>query len=883
MSQLPSQAATASLAQGARRNVPVAFAGTELPDVQPSNIGAPGVPGIAALPAPVPDMSAARDLEQALRATQALGGTLIQTGNALNIQKQIEARGKAMSDADAERKRRADEAADVDASALRAIMDSAKLKQRINDGSLDAVVASTDMDTFVASQLAGYEARTPAGNDYYRKAMSNYASDGYVAVRSGMQKKQLATDINGLHARMLMSDPAGPQLPADEEYALLAQRHPYVDRNTFYESWSKGLEAIARAGERDRFDALASTVSDPSMRSLFVDPLRPVLANAVSAMDADRMRSAEMAQKQALESAAPFGTRLSGYRDALAASGIDQETSAWQMSEFLVESMKRASSLEELHAIDVASDGLPESAKANYDSKKNALRKPMSKSYLDAASRDPAMDYGAIRADVEGLVDPDDIAIADERYVQHVVSRRKTAVVTEYLKNNDRVEIEGMLRDAFAKYDPSKPAWQQVQSAIDGDELTSLYSVLESIDKENADRVFVQDVINGSVRIPTPKDGNWAKVLAGSGAVRNGRIGDVGAATAVVLRTQMVPQDLLQAMYSDLSGSKDDKVRALRFLGMVAPVINDPQQAKDIVGGDMNTTDPAANPAIVRAAQSVIPMLATLQRADPSGLISDADSARVLEAFESAKERFQEATPPTFNRTSFENLLVANDISRIGKFSTVDGATNLPTATGVERAIMQESASRLAKRGIGNDAAVELGQIVAARVIREMVPAFGNAGMSKDAIERRIDGEAGAIIEEYHTPTYGGRGIGMPTDKSFAPFAKWDEAAFKARAEGMGLSPDSVVNAWPVTGEGNSWCCLVRDRKQDRKGKVVEQDKFVIVDLPMQEQPVQMTPEDVVRKIDERVEAARQRAANPKPSRAPSWADPNRPNYGPKY
>lgn len=867
MSQFEAQLAMAPLVQGARRNLPVDIpSGTGIPAIQPANIGAPGVPGVAVLPAPVPDMSAARDLEQALRATQALGSTLIQTGNALNVQRQIDQRSRYQSR----------EASDKAISKI--LLDA-------QGGKLNALIDQSDLDGFVELYANAYsnpdrsEPRKPGepltvDEADFRERVSKVTSQLYIARKTERQKLDFANDAKAVHTGLVDPTEAWPNRPAVEVEAEFTQRYPWMDHDTFMEAvYGKALEAVAKNGDRDGFNAVASLIERADDRTIYVDSLRRTLDSAATMRINGELGAASSALKKAQGSTAPIASRYAELRDTLENSVSDPGARESTQVDFLAGEIKANRSVGELNALDeIATRSLGPDGLAEYQRRKNASMKQVLEDHLQATAATGSPEFRQVIADAEGMVAPDVLEKARSAYVKSVQEQRKSALSTEYLKTQDRDSLETLLASSFDRYDPSKSQAEQIDGAIDGEEYLSLLDELDKVDKRIGDARMVGQIMSRQMAVESPRDERLQKVLDQTGAVANGHLGDVTAAASVVVNTQVVPEKLLNATYRDLAGSRADKERAIKFLAAVAPVLNDREAARNIIGWSMNAEDPSASPSVVRAAQAMIPMLSTLQRAEDSGLISDADAARAVEAFETDLERNQDAAPPMMDKLEFENLLVVNDISSIGGLSTLDPSSGKPTVAGVQNAVMQSAAAGLKKAGLGNNDAVALGQIAASRVIESMVPAYGNAGMSREAVETRVKGEVAALLEEYHTPKIDGVGVGA-SDKAFAPMARWDEAAFKAKAAELKVDTKAITQAWPVTGEGNSWCCIVTDRKQTRGGKIVEQTRFVTIDLPQQQAPAPMTQADMDKLIRDRVDAARKRAENQKPPA----------NYGPKY
>jgi hypothetical protein len=841
----------ASMAPGGRRNTPVDLpAGSGIPSISVTNQQAPGLPGVAVLPPPVPDMSAARDLEQALRATQALGNTLVDVGNAINIQRQI------------------DERQSVYNARIEADRAQGQMLLDFQNGKMnDAIDATVDMDAFIASYADRYldPARTEPPKDgdrltaaeaEYRERIGRTARELYVTRHAQRQKEQFQDDIRGVHAGLVDPATVGPNPDVATLWDEFSTRYPWLDRATFMEaSFGKAMEALAKAGDEQGFRQVADLVTDDQDRVIYVGPLEKTMRDAVQSRISRQLEAASVAVKAASESTDPFVSRYSQLRDRLQTLVEDDGAREDAMVDFFSKEISQTRSMGDLEATEAtAKMALSPDAYQAYTSRKAALQGPVITKMVKAASSVPGSNFVELATDADGLIDPDDLEAAKDAWVRTTKQNRRNLMVTEYARTGEREKIEKLLDDSLASFDMAKPAWLQVGDAIDGEEWLDLRAELDKVDAAKKAESVTEDVLARRV-ILAPGAPAWDDVMARTSAVRGGKIVDPVAAANVVAQTQTVPSKLLDAMFADLRGTKADKERGLRFLAGIAPLLDNPDSAAQINGFSLSQTDSSTNAASILAIQSMMPMLAQIDRG-PDGSISDEAIAPVAQTFEAALERWQDAQPPLYDAKRFEDQLRGANVSKVMGVVATDSQTNTVTVTSFRNALKTAAADAMSKQGMDVSAAAELGDIASARVLRDIVPAIGNAGLSREVIEQRVRGEIEALKAEYHLPMLAGRGFPAPVDRAVAPNATWDEPTIVGRLAEQGIKPESVTHVLPAMGEGNTWWLLVSEDKVDRRTKkTVTSKRFVQVDIPL---PQQEVPEATL-PIEERVRRARER------------------------
>jgi hypothetical protein len=859
MSQFQAQAAFLPANQGARRNAPVDVpSGTGIPAVQVAGIGAPGLPGVAVLPAPVPDLSAARDLEQALRATQALGNTLVDVGNALNIQRQI------------------DERQSIYDARLRAEQDEGRMLVDFQDGKMDAMIDATDdIDAFIGHYQGQYvdPARTqPAGPGdqltaaevEYRERIGKPAQQMYVRRRADQQKLKFARDARGVHAELVDPTSVGPSRDSETLWNEFSERYPWLDRATFTEAtFGKALEALARSGDEAGFAQASALVTGGEDRTIVVEPLRKVLSDAVRARRASQLSMADLAMKEATSSASPFLGRYATLRDSLDSSVEDPGLRESTMIDFLTEEIKQTRSEGDLAASDaVAKMHLSPEGYAEFSRRKEALAAPVLTKVLKAYASDPDADFASYAESVAGRIDPDDLQTAYDARVRTVKEHRKSLMITEYLRTGDRARLEAMLDESFDRYDTARPEWSQIDENISGEEFNDLLDELDKIDEDRAQTAAAADIMARRV-VLQPGDTKWDTVMAKAGAMRGGKIIDPQKAGELIVGTQTVPAKMLDAIYADLRGTGPERRRAIELLAEIAPLLEDPAAAAQINGFSLRDSDAGTNAATIRAIESVLPSLARMQRGQ-DGRLSDGDIQASAEAFNAALERWQDAQPPAIDARRYEDSLRANGILKIGGVNTFDPQTGLPSFPVYRNALKTAAATKLSRNGLPNEAAVELADVVASDVIAESYPAIGNVGMSKQVLEQKLEDRVSATVASYHLPTIGGRGFTSPVPRLAAPNASWDEARAVAMLKEKGVESDAVTHVFPSLGDGNSWYVLSRDKKGTMN--------YVQIDLGRPAVAAPLT-------VEQRIQQARERRAASK-SKPASWIDAMGVNLG---
>lgn len=234
--------------------------------------------------------------------------------------------------------------------------------------------------------------------------------------------------------------------------------------------------------------------------------------------------------------------------------------------------------------------------------------------------------------------------------------------------------------------------------------------------------------------------------------------------------------------------------------------------------------------------------------------MSDQDLSTMTDAFTATLKSWQEAQPPAYDARRFEDQLRAANVGNVLGISTTDSQTNTVSVNSFRNAVKTASANLMSKAGLDPTAAAELSDIASARVLRDSVPAIGNAGLSKEVIEQRVMDQVAILQAEFHLPRIGGRGFASPVARTWASRASWDEAAATARLEEMNIRPGSVTHVMPAIGEGNTWWITVEERGRGRNAPPLR--KFVQIDLGLPEQEQDLSVDD---RIQRALEQSRQR------------------------
>ena len=784
-------------------------------------------------------------------ATKALGNTLIDAGNAFNIQRQI------------------DERQSVYNARLEADKAQGQMLLDFQGGKMnDTIDATVDMDAFISNYADRYVDpsrteplkagdRLTAAEAEYQERIGRTARELYVTRQAQRQKEQFHDDIRGVHAGLVDPTSVGPNPDVATLWDEFSTRYPWLDRSTFMESsYGKAMEALAKAGDEQGFQHVSALVTDPQDRTIYVGPLEKTMRDAVQGRMSRQLEAAAVAVKTATESTDPFVSRYSQLRDRLETLVDDGGAREEAMVDFFAKEISQTRSMGDLEATDaMASMALSPDAYDSYLSRKAALRAPVMTKMLKASASVPGSNFVELATNAEGMIDPDDLESAKDAWVRTTKQNRRSMIVTEYARTGERGRFETLLDDSLKRYDNNKPAWQQVDTAISGEEWLDLRAELDKVDASKKSETVAEDVLARRV-ILAPGAPAWDDVMARTSAVRGGKIVDPMSAANMVSQTQTVPAKMLDAMFADLRGTKDDKVRGLRFLAGIAPLLDNPDSAAQINGFSLSSTDSSTNAASILAIQSMMPALAKLERG-PDGSVSDQDMNAVVQTFEASLERWQDAQPPLYDAKRFEDQLRGANVSKVMGIVATDPQTNTVTVMSFRNALKTAAADSFATQGLDVSAAAELGDIASARVLRDIVPAIGNAGLSRDVIEQKVKAEIEVLKSEYHLPTIAGRGFPSPVDRMVAPNATWDEQAVAAKLLEQGVKAESVTHVIPAMGEGNTWWALVTDSKVDKRTrKSVSTRRFVQIDLPLP----QAAASEAALPIEERIARARQRS-----------------------
>ena len=567
---------------------------------------------------------------------------------------------------------------------------------------------------------------------------------------------------------------------------------------------------------------------------------------------ASQIQGADVALKEAAESRAPFVSRYSQLRDRLETMVEDPAMRESTMIDFFAGEVGRSASLEDMNAAEaMAKMTLTPEGLQDYQRRKGALMAPVLTKQLKALAMngDPRFPQEVI--DAGNAIDPDDLAQFQQTYVRAKREDRRSRLVNEYMKTRDAGPLIQMLDESLDRWDPDKPAWQQIDNAIDGEEYLDLMDAMGKVDADYRSQDMASDVVNGIVKLQ-PSDPKWVDVLSRTGAVLNGRIVDPAAAALVVDKTRTVPAAMLDALYADLRGTGPEKTKAIELLAGLAPTLVNPAAAALINGMNFRESDAGTNAATIQAINSVLPMLAEMERGQ-DGRLAKQDAQAAAEAFQASLESWQGARAPAFDDRRLEDVLRVSKVSKVGNVTNItDPQTGLVTVNSFRNAMKTEAARLLFKGGLSTEAAVEVADIVTTDVFRQIVPAVGNVGMSNEVILQKLTAAVEMRMASLHLPKLGGRGFQNPISRQIAPNAEWDEAAVTARLGELGIKPEQVTQVFPVLmSPGNEWNLLVRNEK---KGTV----NFIKIDLGVSQEAEPLT-------MEQRIQRARERRTSSRP------------------
>jgi len=842
MSQFPAQIAISPQGQAARRNLPVDLpVGTGVSVVQPAAGAAPDIPGVAALPAPVPDFSAARDLEQALRATNALGSTLIQTGNALNIQNQIDSRRSIYQ---------ARAAADKTISQQTLDFQAGKMN--------NAIDATDDMDGFAAYGADGWldpsrqgprapEEPMTEAERVYADLVVDARRKMYIGRRSKLQEEMFADDVRGVYHEMLDENFVGPMQNADERWAEFSARYPWLNRGQMMNAvYVASLKSAAEAGDRETFERISSGITSDQERTLYVDDIRPTLDAASAAKTRRSIEFLSTAMKEFKETSAPAVQKMTRLEERFEEFGIPEGMREPARIEVLLEEMKLAGSRERLSAIDmIARSSLSEEGQRAYESGKAAQMRPVITEWMKGLAANGSPEYLREREESGSMVAADDLATMDATFDRRFNERRAEAVVLAYQRQDNRVEmvremlpllatgwasvgdVSRVLReyeppktraeivkeldDALNRYDPSKPDLLQVETSIRPSQYSDIIAKLDRVDAMRADQTLATDVMSGRLRIGDANDSRWAKVLEATGVMSGSRIRDPAALAGIVDLNRSFPAPAMKAMYSGLQApTAEERMAALELLFAVAPLIDDQDAASRISGMPMEVARSIASEATLQAVEAMVPMLAKMERG-PDNRMSPSQRQAVLERWETALSQTAGSTRPDVDEQRLTDLAIANRIMQFQGYDAYDRTTNLPSGKQLLAAVKNAAVEKFQESGFPQEAAIDLADRATATFARRVRPAIGNMGFSLESLNEQFDAIMAETPNDFHVATVGGRAFRSMTERVMAPQAQWDEARFAQAIERAGFRMEDVADVSAKFGEGNAWFVTRRD------------------------------------------------------------------------
>lgn len=829
MSQFPAQIAFTPAAQGARRNLPVDVpTGTGIPAIQPAAGGAPGLPGVAALPAPVPDLSAARDLEQALRATQALGNTLVDVGNALNIQRQIDDR-KSVYDA-----------------RLRFEKDSLKFEEEYAAGKYNGQIDATDdAQAFVDNWSTRYvdPSRTApvaegeqltAGEAEYRERMGKLAGTAWVRRRAERQKELLKEYARGEIVGLVDPIDQGSKYDVESGFRAAQERFPYLNRLDYVSAVPvAAMEAMANSGDIAGVERIAASFTDDRERNAYVAPIiRSARVNAARIAN-ERMNYIELETSKILTRGGNVADRVNDVIDLVHSIEPDEESAGVFTVKTLAEMAKNAGSVEQLRSIDAAVEGaviagtVSGTTMESWKSAKSAFASKITKNVLTNLAADPESDFGAQARDAldSGLVSMDDVADLAESHIRRRNNALEVAAIaTANLGKYDDV-VKG-LTDAVAMYDRNRPEWDQPDGAIS---MRSAQQIIEAVEKsmENDDDSSRFEAVVAGVATAKPDDSKWRKWLDGNG-LASGTVIDGNRLGMIMEQSKVIPHAAVDAILSGLRRTTPDATdperarmrESIVAVMRVAPYLTGPSMMAQFTAFELKNTDPVANAPVIKALRETLPVMASMPRQADGGYSQEQVDA-VMGVMESNIKRYANTTVVDFNAREIQNRLNASTLGRASEIKatiahpewfTLDktGKSSIRVSPGQPMTLdaifvaTQEAMSlALQNDGVGASTASALAEIAATEVINDTVNVIGDNAFDAENYANRVNERINSIRSDYVYATVDGKTFGYVERNDGTK--RWDE---KIEAELKSSIPAgaSVTAVFPYPlSDGNFW------------------------------------------------------------------------------
>jgi hypothetical protein len=833
MSQFEASSALASQAAGFRRSAPVQI-NSQQRVIPVAELTAPAVGAISPFVAPTLDTKAAQDLEQAMQVVSQVGTAFSQFG-------QLARMDAAMTERD-----------DVYSTQMAAAKRVAELQQRFQKGELNQLIDGTpNVVDFSEMAAGGYNARTPAGNAVYQRAVQGAATELYLRRSSESQKQASEQFLRSQVAGFFLDNvPDALRATPDQMYQDATARFPWMDRTTFMSStYGLALKQAAEMGDRAMFDRIAGDIQDPTERLLLADVNRPDLRRKIAANESARMTVVAQQMKLLTTSTAPLTERYLAMTDVLQQNVQDPALRDGMSRDFLNEQIDKAKDPELYDAIVAMSETLSPESQASVRSTATAKIVPLITNAMQGAAKNGDDTFFRLR---DRLVDAgapaDTIATSEQTFIKAQEDNvLRQAANTYALSPTEETRDTIATRLAEVQYDPNLSAIENAKrKAVSIDLLQRVDSEFAKIDKMGETRRLVDDVMNRNI-ILTPSDPKWNDVIQQSGAVRQSTINPAAAAN-LVLQTQTMPAGLLDSLYGSLNGRLDQRDAALEFISRLAPLYQNDAMAQ-VTGFNVRDTDTAGNATVIMAVRDILSdkTVAGLPR-DQDGNLTTAAIPALRSMFASAVDRNQDARLPTLPSGEITNAFVINGVSRIGGYSITNASAPLPTLATIQSAVAQAAAANLNGLGVTGSALNDLSLEATQRVMSQWNPVAGSWTPDRRAIETQIATEAKRVYENHVYPKVGERTFAAYERGSDYPSMQWDQPLVDAWLKTNNIPADRVESIVPVMNSvDNSYHMFIRTGEPNDDGLAPVSVRTMRLVQP--QQPAQPTADDVLRKI----------------------------------
>jgi hypothetical protein len=805
MSQFEASAALAPQAGGFRRSAPVQI-NPQQRVIPVAELTAPPVGAISPFVAPTLDTRAAQDLEQAMQVVSQVGTAFSQFG-------QLARMDAAMT-----------ERADVYEAQMAAAKRVADLQQRFQKGELNPLIDGTpNVVDFAETAASGYNARTPAGNAVWQRAVQGAATDLYLRRSAESQKQASEQFLRSQVAGFFLDNvPDALRATPDQMYEDASARFPWMDRTTFMSgTYGLALKQAAEMGDQTMFDRISRDLTDPQERLLLSDVQRPDLRRKIAANESARMTLVAQQAKQLTTSTAPLTERFLAMNDVLEQNIPNPALRDGMARDFLNEQLDKATDPEQYDAIVAMSETLSTESQASVRATATAKIVPLLTNAMQGAAKNGDPTFFRLRNRlVEAGAPADTIATSEQTFI-----RAQEDNILRQVANTYALSPTAETRDTIATrlsevpYDPNLSAIENAErNAASIDLLQRVDAEFTKIDKMGETRRLVDDVMNRHV-ILSPSDPQWKDVLQQTGAVQQSTINPAVAAT-VVFQTQTMPAGLLDTLYGSLNGRPDQRDAALDFIARLAPLYQDDAMAQ-VIGFNVRETDTAGNAPIIMAVRDVLSdrSVTSLPR-DQDGNLAGEAIAALRSVFASALDRNQDARLPTLPSLEIQNAFVINGVTRIGGYSITNAAAPLPTIATIQNAVAQTAAATLNRLGVSGSALNDLAIETATRTISQWNPLSGNWTPDRRAIDQQIEAEAKRVYENHVYPKVGKQTFAAYERGPDYPTMQWDQRLADDWFKANNIPDDRVVSVVPVLySNDNSYHVFVRTGEPDVDGR----------------------------------------------------------------